>query len=175
MAWRKSLHPAEKGPRTGLYWTIRPAGGIRTATTLEPASAYETVFSQIIHMVEWQDLRHPIVDVAVRRTGRRRRRGQSLLPHQGSQDRSVARLRAALGDLQRLRGSEPGAAIMARLAASHRRRGANRRELHGARMGKAACAEPDGNAGGLPAVRFDPGQRPPACGHRRLQTVDAGS
>src|ERR1700722_1185135 len=174
MAWRKSLHPAERGPCPGLYWTIRPAGGIRTATLLEPASANEAVFSQIIHVVEWPDLRHPIVDVAVRRTGRRRRRGQSLLPHQGSQDRSIARLRAALGDLQRLCGSNPRAAVMARLAASHRRRGADRRELHGARMGKAASAEPDGDAFGLPALRFDAGERPPARGHRRLPAVDAG-
>jgi len=43
-----------------------------------------------------------------------------------------------------------------------------------ARMGKAASAEPDGDAFGLPAVRFDAGERPPARGHRRLPAVDAG-
>ena len=56
----------------------------------------------------------------------------------------------------------PRAAVMAWLAASHRRRCADRRELHAARMGKAACSEHDRHARGLSAVRLDAGERPPA-------------
>src|ERR1700716_4763800 len=96
---------------------------------LEPASAYETVSAQAFHMVERPDLWHAIVDLAVRRTGGRRRAGQPLLPHQGPQDRSVARLRAALGGLQRLCRGDACAAVMAWLAASHRRCRADRRDL----------------------------------------------
>ena len=43
-----------------------------------------------------------------------------------------------------------------------------------ARMGKAACAQSDRHARGLPPVRLDTGQRPPPQGHRRLSAVDAG-
>ena len=68
----------------------------------------------------------------------------------------------------------PGAAVMARLAASHRRCRADRRELQAARMGKAAYPEPDGNAARLPALRLDAGERPPPEGDRRLSAVDAG-
>ena len=51
---------------------------------------------------------------------------------------------------------------------------ADRRELHAARMGKAACPEHDRHARGLPSLRLDAGQRPPPQGHRRLPGLDAG-
>ena len=51
---------------------------------------------------------------------------------------------------------------------------ADRRELHAARMGKAASAEHDRHARGLSSVRLDAGERPPAQGHRRLPALDAG-
>src|ERR1700730_5739758 len=92
--WAGGLRPNRL--KTGLNWTIRPADGIRRPALLEPAGPDETVSSQDVHMVERPDLRHAIVDVAVRRTGRRGRAGQPLLSHQGPQDRSGARLRAAL-------------------------------------------------------------------------------
>src|ERR1700730_1005971 len=60
---------------------------------------HETVLSEAIHMVERRDLWHPIVDLAVRRVGRNRRAGQSLLSHPRRQDRSDPAFRAALGDL----------------------------------------------------------------------------
>src|SRR6476619_6997815 len=63
---------------------------------------------------------------------------------------------------------------MARLAASHRRRRADRGGLPAARLGKAACSQPDGDPPGLPAARLDPGRRPPPHGHRRLPAADAG-
>src|SRR3978361_1994391 len=68
-----------------------------------PARPDETVSAESLHMVERPDLWHPVVDMALRRTGRRGRAGQSLLPHQGPQDRSDGRLRTALGSLQRVR------------------------------------------------------------------------
>src|SRR5258708_5355396 len=67
-------------------WTIRPADGITAASILEPARSHETVSAQAIHMVERADLRHAIVDMAVRRAGRRRRAGQPVLPHPRRQD-----------------------------------------------------------------------------------------
>src|ERR1700737_181406 len=115
-----------------LNWTIRLADGITAASILEPARPHETVSAQAIHMVERADLWHTIVDMAVRRTGRRRRAGQPVLPHPRPQDRSVAWLRAALGDLQRLCRGDTRAAVVARLAASHRRCPADRRDLQAA-------------------------------------------
>src|SRR5258705_2137732 len=134
----------------------------------------EAVSAENIHLVERPDLRHAIVDVAVWRTGRPGRAGQSLLSQQGPQDRSDARFRAALGGLYRLCRSEPGAAVMAWLAASHRRRRADRRDVHAARVGKAARPEPDRHARGLSSVRLDTGARPPTRRHRRLPALDAG-
>src|SRR4029079_4766605 len=63
---------------------------------------------------------------------------------------------------------------MARLAASHRRCRADRRDLYAARVGKAAHPEPDRHAVSLSPVRFDAGQRPAARGHRGLPGLDAG-
>src|SRR5438105_3034934 len=41
-------------------------------------------------------------------------------------------------------------------------------------MGKAARSQHDGDTGGLPAIRFDAGERPPPQGHWRLSALDAG-
>ena len=79
-----------------------------------------------------------------------------------------------LGDLQRLRRGLAGAAVMAWLAASYRRRAAERRDLQAAGLGKAASPQSDRDISGLPALRLDPGERPPPQGHRRLPAVDAG-
>src|SRR6266403_569952 len=156
-----------------LYWTIRPAGGIRAATLPEPARTDETVSAQAFHVVERTDVWHAIVDLAVRRAGRTGRTGQPLLPHPWRQDRSVSRFRAALGDLQWLRRSLAHSTVMARLDAPHRRPPADRRGLPAASLGKAAYSQPDGDADGLPAPRLDPGRRPPPQGHRRLSALDA--
>src|SRR3954447_1243323 len=107
---------------------------------------HETVFPETFYLVERPDVWHAIVDVAVRRTGRRGRAGQPLLPHQRRQDRREPRLRTALGDLPRLCGGQPGAAVLARLVASHRRRAADRGSLHPSGMGKASPAQPDRDA-----------------------------
>src|ERR1700731_4572769 len=83
-----------------LYWTIRRAGGIRATSCNETVPRPdEAILAQNVHMVERPDLRHAIVDLAVRRTGRRGRAGQPLLPHQGRQDRSHAPLPTPLGGL----------------------------------------------------------------------------
>src|SRR2546429_7879162 len=103
----------------GLYWTIQPADGIRAATLPEPARIDETVSAQAFHMVEWPDVRHAIVDLAVRRTGGHGRAGQPLLPHPWRGDRSIARLRAALGGLQWLPGGQPGGAVLGRRGGPH--------------------------------------------------------
>ena len=50
----------------------------------------------LLHLVERPGSWHAGVDLALWRGGRRGRVRQSLLPHQGRQDRSDARLRAAL-------------------------------------------------------------------------------
>ena len=50
---------------------------------------------------------------------------------------------------------------------------ADRRELHAARMGKAARPEHDRHAGGLSSLRLDARQRPPPQGDRRLPALDA--
>src|SRR5438270_9750692 len=62
-------------------------------------SPHEAVSAEIFHLVERSDIRHAIVDVAIRRAGRPGRAGQPLLSDQGPQDRSDARLRTALGHL----------------------------------------------------------------------------
>src|SRR3978361_1772450 len=97
----------------------------------------ETVSAEILHMVERPDFWHAIVDMAFRRTGRRGRAGQSLLPHQGPQDRSGRRLRTTLGGLQRLCRGEKSAAVLARLATPPRRYRAYRRDIRFPRMGEA--------------------------------------
>src|SRR4030088_188196 len=121
-----------RGGVAELDWTIRLADGITAASILEPAGPHETGSAQAIHMVERADFWHAIVDMAVRRTGRRRRAGQPVLPHARRQDRSIAWLRATLGDLQRLCRGVAGTALMAWLAASYRRSPADRRGLRAA-------------------------------------------
>src|ERR1700730_9042125 len=128
----------------GLYWTIRHADGIRAQALLQPDRPDETVSAQAFHMVERRDFWHAIVDLALRRVGGRRRAGQPLLPHPRRQDRSLARLPAALGDRYGLRGALARPAVMAWLAAPHRRPSADRRGLPAAPLGKAASAQPDG-------------------------------
>src|SRR5258705_13780536 len=95
----------------------------------EPARIDETVSAQAFHMVEWPDLWHAIVDLAVRRAGGPGRTGQPLLPHPWRQGRSLRRLRAGLGGLQWLRRSLAHSTLMARLGAPHRRRPPDRRGL----------------------------------------------
>ncbi len=92
--------------------------------------------------------------------------GNRYFRTKGAQDRPVAGFRAALGGLQRLRRGHPRSAVLAWLAASHRRRRADRGDLYAARMGKAACAEHDGDTRRLPAARFTlaSGRRPKATG-----------
>ena len=68
-----------------------------------------------------------------------------------------------------------GAAVMARLAASHRRRAADRGEGRAAAMVEAASAQPYRHARGASADRLDarPGAAPKS--DRRLQGLDAGA
>src|SRR5262245_54471509 len=65
-------------------------------------SSNENLLDALLHLVERPDLRHPAVDVALWRAGRRGRARQPLLSHPRRQDRPGAALRAALGDLWRL-------------------------------------------------------------------------
>src|SRR5712692_7789641 len=101
------------------------------------ARADENVLPALLHLVEWGDLRHAAVDLALRRVRGRGRIRQPLLPHQGWQDRSGARLRAALGDLQRHRGSFDGAAVLAWLAAPYGRHAADAGAGHAAAVVEA--------------------------------------
>src|SRR6476469_3684406 len=65
----------------------------------------ENVLPALLYLVARGDLRHAADDLALRRVRGRGRIRQPLLPHQGWQDRSFARVRAALGALQRRRRS----------------------------------------------------------------------
>src|SRR5260370_14112482 len=94
--------------------------GIRGLKCFSNRRTDEAVSAQAIYVVERPDLWHAIVDMAVRRNGRPGRAGQPLFPHPRWQDRSLARLRAALGALQRLRPGLAGPAVMAWPPASHR-------------------------------------------------------
>ena len=112
------------------------------------------------HLVERGDPQHPVLHQPARRAGRPRPVRQRLLPKAGH--RSVARLRAALGDLQRrLRGLDDPAGLE-RLAASHRRRPAERGGLQAPPVGAAAYRQPDRHAGGDSAQGVDPQPRPAA-------------
>src|ERR1700730_12931805 len=106
------------------FWTSRFDGGMNAPPLpiSRMAAADENVSPALLHLVEWGNPGHVAVDLAARRARRRRRVRQSLLPRQGRQDRSGARLRAALGDLQRRGRSLDRAALVAWLAAPHRRR-----------------------------------------------------
>ncbi len=92
--------PARKGkqyqPSSGQF--APPMASERLVLSNRPGP-HEAVSAQIFHLVERPNVWHAIVDVAVRRAGRPGRAGQPLLSHQGPQDRSDARLRAALGGL----------------------------------------------------------------------------
>src|SRR5208282_6027531 len=92
------------------------------------------------HLVEQPDVRNPIMDEALRRVRRRGRIRQPLLPDEGRQNRSDARRRATLGDLQRGRGGFRRAAELAWLAASRSRRAADAGQDKAALLGEAAPA-----------------------------------
>src|SRR5665213_2147600 len=175
MARRKQLWMAGGQPR--LSCGVRPAGhwGTPLACTNAPqiAKPNENLLSPLLHLVERPDLRDPALDLAVRRPGRPGRVRQPLLPDQGWQDRSDAADGAPMGDLQRRGRSLLGATVLARLAASHRRRPADRREVPAAALAEAAPPEPHRHAGRTPADRLDLGARPAAEGDRRLQGVES--
>src|SRR6185312_13521680 len=90
------------------------------------------------------------------------------------QDRQDARLRAALGDLQRLHGSLLRAAVLARLVAPHRRHAADTGKLQAILVAKAASSEYDRHAGRAAATGIDARCGPPAESNGRLQGVDPG-
>src|SRR5215813_11312048 len=122
--------------------------------------ADENVFSTLLYLVERGDFRHAAVDRALRRVRGRGRVRQSLLPHAGRQDRSGARLRAALGDLQRHRGGFDRAAVLARLAAPHRRYSADGGDGRAAAVVEAAPAQSHRHPRRATADRLNPGTRP---------------
>src|SRR5262245_5463804 len=66
------------------------------------------------------------------------------------------------------------AAVLARLAASHRRHATDSGKLQAAPMAKAAPAEYDRHACRLTSAGLDPGRRPPSEGDGRLQGLDSG-
>src|SRR5262245_29462968 len=135
--------------------------------------ADENVFSALLHLVERGDLRHAGVDLALWRVRGRGRVRQSLLPHEGRQDRSNARLRAALGDLQRHRRSFDRAALLAWLAAPHGRHAADAGRGHAAAVVEAAPAQSHGHARRPPPHRLDARAGPQTEGDRGLQALDA--
>src|SRR5687767_13358150 len=125
-----------------LCWTFRWLRWHQGSCPFDSAVADETVLLEIVHLVEWPDVRHPVLDLALWRVRRRGRVRQPLLPHARRQDRSRTWVRAALGDLQRLRGSVDDPAVLARVDAPYGRSAADRGWLQAARVGEAAPAEP---------------------------------
>ena len=81
-------------------------------------------------------------------------------------------MRAALGDLQRRRRALDGAAVVARLAASHGRYAADRRNLQAAAVAEAAPPESDGHAGAQRPTgsTLAQGRRPKATGDYKAWT-----
>src|SRR4029453_14583048 len=132
-------------------------------------ASHENVFPALLYLVEWGDLRHAGVDRALRRVGGRGGVRHPLLPNEGRQDRSDARLRAPLGHLQRHCGSLGRAAVLAWLAAPHRRCSADSGTGHAAAVVEAASTQSHGLARRLSSDRLDPRTRAPPQGDRRLQ------
>ena len=170
-----SERPGPSGGATPAFpGQHRPRNGInaRSQTQQPGSTGDEDLPAAPVHLVERPDLRHPILDLAVRRVRRHRRVRQSLLSHQGRPDRSDAGFRAALGDLQRHRGSLDDPADLARLDAPHRRSTADAGDGEGAPLGKAAPAQSHGDPRRLSPERLDFGKRPPAP--RRRATTRPG-
>src|SRR6187455_2413628 len=138
------------------------------------SSTNENVFPALIHLVERPDLRDTALDVAFRRVGRGGRVRQSLLSQPRRQDRSDTADGAALGDLQRRGRGVLGAAVLARLAASHRGCAADRGALSAPALAEAASAESDRYPRRAPPDRLDLGAGAAAEGHRRLQGMESG-
>ena len=155
-------------------WTFRPADGIRAAPSSNRPSPDETVSAQILHLVEWPDLRHAIVDVAVRRTGRTRRAGQPLLPHQ-----------AAARSIRRSASSGAGSSITAMLKPrAYRRNGMagcitlsmsppTEENYTPREWEKPHVPNMTGTPAAYRPAGLDAGKRPPSQGHRRLPALDA--
>src|SRR5262245_12514416 len=62
-------------------------GAVRSKAPPDDANRDETFLSALLHLVERPDLRHPVLDLALRRAGRARRVRQPLLPYARRQDR----------------------------------------------------------------------------------------
>ncbi len=118
---RSAFRAGQAPPRLAI---VRRA---RRAPRQDPSPAAgndEAVSPQIFHLVERSDAQHALAHTPSRRIRRPRRIRQSLLSHARRRDRSGARLRSALGDLQRRVRGFDDAAGLERLAASHCRRAA---------------------------------------------------
>jgi len=105
-------------PDRGACWTRRS----RTGRTPQPPAQHAMKISTFFVASSPGGTARPshaAVDPPPWRARRRRRVRQPLLSDQGRQDRSHARLRAALGDLQRLCRGLDGRPGLARLAPSH--------------------------------------------------------
>src|SRR4029079_7265937 len=128
-----------------LIWTLEQQAGMtdRPSNAAQAAqTADENLFPALLHLVERPDLRHPGLDLALRRGRRPGRVRQLLFPHRRRQDRSYAADGAALGHLQRRGRGVVHSAVVAWLDAPHRRRAADRGALPAATLAKAAPSEP---------------------------------
>src|SRR5947207_12096075 len=147
-------------------WTSVPTGGMTAPPSAMPQNSVRPsndswdLLHALLHLVERSNAQHAAVDAPLRRACRRGRVRQPLLPHQGRRDRSLARVRAALGHLQRLRRGIDDRTGLARLAASYGRRAADAGEGDAAAVVEAAPPQshrpPDRAPADRPAARARP-------------------
>src|SRR6266567_3591379 len=154
--------------KRGCWTSYRHDGRTALGAGIQHDQDDQDLPAALLHLVERHHVRHPIVDLGLWRIGRDRRVRQSLLTNPRRQDRPDAPVRAPLGGLQRLCGGLEGAAELAWLAASHRRRAADPGECEDLALGEAASAESHRHAAGLSPARLDACPEPPPPRDRRL-------
>ncbi len=164
------------------WWFDRPQAELKTGEVAKPARSQrkratgdEDFSAEAVYPVEFADLRTQFWTWKYGEAVGTDEFGNSYYRTCGGKIDPTLRLRAALGNLQRLCRAVDGAAVLARLAAPHRGCAADAGNLPGARLAEAAPPQHDRDAGRLPAAGLDARLRPPPQGDRRLQGLEPQS